>query len=688
MDYAHAQGAIIKRTTQACQRCRRQKIKCTGSRPCENCRRRNLSCSFYDRDQKVVVTRGFISDLTDKINDLAQRAPSSAVLPISLQDSETPGSSRTGYHQTQLLRPGSRDSQAVGDNGNSANHEEIPSSSTVLGSPQSSHDPDDSTVATTLTNPFSTGDFTGATDSNGRTWFLGTSSNWSFACRVLSIANHTAMQEPFAPDTLLFDGTAYMAEWDRLTLSAETSEPTLPSRDHSLYLINTVKFHLGHLFHLFDEETFMFNFHRFYQNPHGTVHGPGLWYIQYLLILAFGKAFVVHKTKQTPPGAEFFAHAEKRLPEMTNLCRDPMNATEILCCIALYFQALDFRSSAYNFVGLATRIALVEGYHTDMQGKDLDDSVVERCRKIWWTIYILDRQMTSLLGVPIALREDDISARLPSFSGSSYDATIYDIHVRLSKVMAQVVKTVYGPEGRLDKQFLLSMKSALTHIAEVTTLLRDEFEMPCDERLQDPDRLHSARHTPTGTIKFLLQSCVDSAQRMLTILSELQKQNLIETFLPFDLEATFLSAIVLVMARLMGGLSSEHQPSWLRIAYSILDEMESRGNVIAQSRKKGLEHLERAFEYLTAHVPDTDMAGAPQHTMSAAGRSVQQYDKSPADLLSTAVEEGQFYPGYEALGGNWPESFSAMHLQSVVDSFGASDFNWLLDTMPDDTGGG
>lgn len=77
-----------------------------------------------------------------------------------------------------------------------------------------------------------------------------------------------------------------------------------------------------------------------------------------------------------------------------------------------------------------------------MQGKDLDDSVVERCRKIWWTIYILDRQMTSLLGVPIALREDDISARLPSFSGSSYDATIYDIHVRLSKVMAQVVKSM------------------------------------------------------------------------------------------------------------------------------------------------------------------------------------------------------------------------------------------------------
>lgn len=160
------------------------------------------------------------------------------------------------------------------------------------------------------------------------------------------------MQDPFSPDSLLFDGTAYRSEWDTLTTLTEAEKPTLPSRDYSLHLINAVKFHLARLFHLFDEDTFMSGFHLFHQTPQKMTDGTGLWYVHYLLILAFGKAFVVHNTKPTaPPGAELFIHATKRLPNTTLLCRDPINATEVLCCIALYLQALDFRGSAYNFVG-------------------------------------------------------------------------------------------------------------------------------------------------------------------------------------------------------------------------------------------------------------------------------------------------------------------------------------------------
>lgn len=183
------------------------------------------------------------------------------------------------------------------------------------------------------------------------TGFLGTSSNWSFATRVLSILHETALDAPFAADSMLFDGTAYLLDWQKLKASEEAINPRMPSRDYSLHLINTVKFHLGRLFHLYDEETFMIQFERFHQNFFNTNPLPGLWYVHYLLILAFGKAFVVHKTKPTPPaGAELFIHAQNLLPDMTVLTQDPINATEILCCMALYLQALDFRNSAYNFV--------------------------------------------------------------------------------------------------------------------------------------------------------------------------------------------------------------------------------------------------------------------------------------------------------------------------------------------------
>lgn len=41
----------------SCNRCRQQKIKCSGLRPCEQCRKRSLACSFDDKDRKILVSK-------------------------------------------------------------------------------------------------------------------------------------------------------------------------------------------------------------------------------------------------------------------------------------------------------------------------------------------------------------------------------------------------------------------------------------------------------------------------------------------------------------------------------------------------------------------------------------------------------------------------------------------------------
>lgn len=127
----------------------------------------------------------------------------------------------------------------------------------------------------------------------------------------------------------------------------------MPTFDHAFYLINTVKFRCGQLYHLFDEQDFMSNLDNFYSEsrPNATA---GLWYIHFLLILAFGKGFVQHKPRSNnkPPGAEYFAKALQLLPDVSVLHQEPIESTEILCCVALYLQALDCRSSAHNYVRL------------------------------------------------------------------------------------------------------------------------------------------------------------------------------------------------------------------------------------------------------------------------------------------------------------------------------------------------
>ena len=59
-------------------------------------------------------------------------------------------------------------------------------------------------------------------------------------------------------------------------------------------------------------------------------------------------------------------------------------------------------------IGQAMRVALGQGMHTDMPVDQLGDRIVERSRRIWWTVYVLDREMTSLMGLPQSVHDDDI----------------------------------------------------------------------------------------------------------------------------------------------------------------------------------------------------------------------------------------------------------------------------------------
>lgn len=180
--------------------------------------------------------------------------------------------------------------------------------------------------------------------------YLGTSSNWSFTRRILNLTQQYADCGLASSSTLRFDAETY-----ELTLSDGTptakSAPALPTIDYALHLVNVVKFHCGQVFHLFDDKEFLEKLRRFYAESWSTESRTVLWYIHFLLVLAFGKAFVTKTSRgRRPPGADLFAAAMSLLPEPTVLWRQPEEAVEILCCISLYFQCIDHRSSAYNHV--------------------------------------------------------------------------------------------------------------------------------------------------------------------------------------------------------------------------------------------------------------------------------------------------------------------------------------------------
>ncbi|KAE8353459.1 hypothetical protein BDV28DRAFT_157005 [Aspergillus coremiiformis] len=616
---------VKKRSPNACQRCRRQKIKCSGSQPCDTCSKRKLTCVFDDRDQKILVTRGYIEDLLRKIA-LLKGGEDEVFSPQSmeqdvLRSAEGKGSpSRLPLNVCDMGCP-TRSVPAIGG-------DDI----AVEGEPEWSQNLEG---ASQLTNPLSSGPSTFMAAASGRIFYLGTSSNWSFARKILSMTHDHLYNSPLPTGSLYFDGSAYDLGWDGTRNTISQDIPMAPPLDFSIYLMNAVKFHAGQLFHLFDEESFMAGLYAFYENPDHQMAHSGLWYIHYLLILAFGKAFVVQRNQGSrPAGCEFFTKALQLLPDTTYLSRDPIIATEILCCIALYLQSLDFRSAAHNYIGQAARIALAQGMHTDMSTEHLGDASIQRCRRIWWTIYILDRQMTSLMGLPQSIRDDQIHHQLPYFPGSPQKAIALSMQIKVCQIMEEINSSVYGPDGRLNRNFLRRTKSALASAAELVNELRNCYDLRLDEssisgvsrlsahlhllyhqclvlatrpvlfcflkmRIQSADSSFESLNS-SANVRKLLQVCIDSAQQILNILTVLQRQTLLDSFLPFDLESTYISAVVLVTAPAADVTLLEDWTSWLHTGVTLLDEMISRGNLIAEFRKSELQQLAGMLSQLAA----------------------------------------------------------------------------------------
>ncbi|KAG4262915.1 hypothetical protein FPRO03_10278 [Fusarium proliferatum] len=572
----------------------------------------------------------------------------------------------------------------------------LPTEDSLLGSHSSTNssgkglDP----IASALVNPLSSGQSKFMVSAQGREFYLGTSSNWSFTRRVLSLTHEYIHQSPISVDNLLFDGLAYDLGWDGSRITPALDPPVMPSLDHAVFLINTVKFHCGQLFHLFDEETFMAYLHEFYADPSSHIAAADLPYIHLLLILAFGKAFAENNNYQAkrPPGADYFVTALRLLPSIHILVYQPLISTEILCCIALYFESLDYRHSSHGFIGQAMRVALGQGMHTDMPVDQLGDRIVERSRRIWWTVYVLDREMTSLMGLPQSVHDDDIHHQLPHFDGSTQRVAALHMQIRLCRTIASVGRGVYGANGRLNKKFLLSTKKVLENIAGLADELQQQFPLGADKacivlatrplllcflkiRFETPDSITEALNS-SQTVWNLIKMCIDSSYQMINILGCLQSQGLLEAFLPFDLESLFVSSFNLLIAPVLDPRFSEYDATFRHKTHIIFNEMISKGNLIAMFRRSELQQLDDMLGRLPRDQSDTTPVPIDGQII---GGTNGEGEGSLNDLNDDNETMASMLPGMDDLGMDaW---FTTAQMIDMANSIANSDTEFLSHAM-------
>jgi proline utilization trans-activator len=141
----------------------------------------------------------------------------------------------------------------------------------------------------------------------------------------------------------------------------------------------------------------------------------------------------------------------------------------------------------------------------------------------------------------------------------------------------------------------------------------------------------------------------------------------VESFLPFDLESVFISAMILIMSTAIDTtLLEDHEP-WSDVAHSILDEMISRGNMVAAFRKKELQKLADLLAQL-----------APIQTTSRTSEHNRPHDLQGEAVLNANDPNESSNPTDGAFNdGAWPEDLTAEQLTMLADSLNLDGMDWV-----------
>lgn len=204
-----------------------------------------------------------------------------------------------------------------------------------------------------ITNPLVPGQPAYVQEISGQLRYLGHSSTYAFTQQVLQILEQESPLNP-SPEILPSpDSSAYKAELYTLLPLAKPDISGLPSKGIALYYLQCIKFRTQPLFYLFDELDFNSRLHDFYKDAVTYSSANPVWYVHFLVLMAFGKALDPHENLEEPSPLhvpEYFRRALSLIPDLTYLANEPLESTEVFCCITLYLQCIDHRRAAISYV--------------------------------------------------------------------------------------------------------------------------------------------------------------------------------------------------------------------------------------------------------------------------------------------------------------------------------------------------
>ncbi|KAE8159436.1 hypothetical protein BDV40DRAFT_273418 [Aspergillus tamarii] len=557
-------GDYNSRATNACESCRRRKVKCSGDQPCRSCVRHNWECVPGHAGRRR-YTEAHVKNLLDKIRLYEEQLS-------TLSQAAPPATSGTDIR-------------------NEYTAEAMPYQESDAGiSP-----------ATDLT------------------------SGPAFESQVKSLLDRNHPTNSAILRTPVNRGSTEAAtNWTSVRpLVSENAVPTIPSLEESQHLLDRFLFYLGVSQHFFDPRTFSDNMVLLFQDDQTQerqMHTT--WFTEYLLVMAMAKLMDVEDPSSQPPGASLFAEAMRRLSPLHQLGEEGAIAVEILTLIATYLQWCDRKHDAYLYIGLALRLAIALGCDKPAREQRCLPSETAHRVRLWWTVYMLDRRLSSGLGLAAGSDERQLRAELPRQAIGFQSPIALAINVRIARATDEIMSSLYGNTSITQMELVHKIQKILQDLYETGRSFPPALVLDFSRPLQTVTRTGASLYLMLfqaiilctrpvllqrvrrevqrqnnqlalqplpAALGRLCETCNEAATKSLAILHALKHQQTIPRYGFFDLDATFSGAFVLVMMGLVDKAQDQPPPA-LDQAFDVLRFLSRAGNLAAERCLQDITH--------------------------------------------------------------------------------------------------
>ncbi|KPM43653.1 hypothetical protein AK830_g2865 [Neonectria ditissima] len=240
------------------------------------------------------------------------------------------------------------------------------------------------------------------------------------------------------------------AELSRLRSAMDT----FPPRPVADFLLSVCMKRATDIFFYFDQAQFLTDIHQYYTDPASHLRSDSSFVCLAMAAFALGSHWTQlerpdgsspgSRPEDGDPGRVFYSQAKALIPDIID--RPCLRSIQAPFVLGVYLMPASAIGSSYVYMGLALRKALAFDLHQNSDDQNIDEREREVRRRLWWSIYSLERCTTVKLNRPRSISVDIVTAPLPSPLASLDRAQTFDnvqlqiAYVRLIKILDQVAE--------------------------------------------------------------------------------------------------------------------------------------------------------------------------------------------------------------------------------------------------------